>query len=119
MDESLVSLGRDFSEEEQILFESLVYFRFDDPTDLDAIIVTAHDIKPSSAEKRIRVYCNQFLYDVVEDITLRNYLNKAGIYYIYGENLRTKFPDYERQILHAYLIFWQHVQNKLKQLSEK
>jgi len=119
MEENLVSLGRDLSEEEQILLESLVYFRFDDPTDIDSIIVTAHDIKPLSAEKRIRVYCGQFLYDVIEDITLRNYLNKAGIYYIYGENLRIKYPEYEKQILHAYLTFWQCVQNKLKKLSKK
>ena len=119
MDESLVSLGRDLSDEEQILVESLVYFRFDDPTDWDIFIVNAHDIKPLSAEKRIRVYCTQFLYTIIEDITLRNYLNKAGIYYIYGENLRIKYPDYEPEILQAYLTFWQETQNKLKKLSRK
>jgi len=119
MDENLVSLGRDLSEEEELLLESLVYFRFDDPTDLDTIIINAYDVKPSSAEKRVRVLCNQLLYDILENVSLKNYLHEAGIYYIYGENLREKFPEYESQILQSYFTFWQLVQIKLKKLLKK
>ncbi len=97
----------------------LPYFRFDEPTEWELFTVNAYDINPLSAEKRIRVYCTQFLYDVIENVTLHNYLNKAGIYYIYGENLREKYPDYNEYILQAYLTFWQSMQTKLKKLSKK
>ena len=102
-----------------ILLNSLSYIPFDEQTDWEKIVVSAYDIEPKSSEKRIRVYCNQILYTILEDITLKNYLNRTGIYYLYGENLRNKFPEYEKDILEAYLTFWQQVQMKLKQLSEK
>lgn len=119
MDTETVLSNYSIDEATKILTEGLTYFCFDDPTDWNTFVVQAHDIKPLSAEKRVRVYCNQFLYDVIENVTLRNYLNKAGIYYIYGENLREKFPDYDEQILQAYLTFWQSMQTKLKKLSKK
>ncbi len=92
------------------------YFRFDEPTDFEVFTVNAYSINPLSAEKRVRVYCNQFLNDIIENVTLNNYLNKAGIYYICGENLREKFPEYNDQILQAYITFWQNMQIKLKKL---
>lgn len=112
-------LSYELDEAKRILTDSLTYFRFDEPIDWEVFTVDAYNVNPLSAEKRIRVYCNQFLYDVIENVTLHNYLNKAGIYYIYGENLREKFPDYEKKILEAYLLFWQNMQTKLKKLSKK
>lgn len=99
------------------LLDNIIYFRFDEPTEWENMIVSAYNIEPKSGEKRIRVYCNQFLYDVLEDITLKNYLKKTGIFYLYGENLRNNFPEYEERILEAYFTFWQSVQTKLKRLK--
>lgn len=119
MEEISISSEKEISKEEREIFDNLVFFRFDEPNEWDISVVEAYNINPLSSEKRIRVYCNQLLYTIIEDITLQNYLNKVFMYYMYGDNLKKKYPCYKKQISNAYLIFWQKTQTKLKKLSKK
>jgi len=94
----------------------LPYLRIEDVEDMQPRVAIAYDINPGNKDKRIRVFGSQLLDDIVESTTLDNYYFGINAYYKQGAMLEKRFPDRISDISNACVMFWERMQQKLKQL---
>jgi len=68
---------------------------------------------------RIRVFSEQLQDEFVQNINKRNYEFHVCLYMKYGNRLNEKFPTKTPVINEAIMNFWQKVQIKIKEQSQK
>lgn len=94
------------------------YIRFDDTTEIDPRYIFAHNIQPLNEDKRIRVFSNQMLCDIIEETTLSNFNFHVFFYYKKSFCLQKRFPHRETDLVKANIIFWEKMQQKYKELKK-
>lgn len=95
-----------------------LYLDWRNSTEMEGVKITPYDVKAGDENKRMNVYAGQLMNDVVENITLKNYLMQIGIFYKLGDNLLKKYPHRSDELYEASLQFWEKTQIKLKKLKQ-
>ncbi len=73
----------------------LPYINFDDPFPINII---AHDVKPLDEEKRMRVFSEQLMNDVIDNTKLNNFYFNIAIFFRLGEKLKRRFPKRKKEL---------------------
>ncbi len=93
----------------------LTYFRFDEPFPHN---IQAHSIDPTNEEKRLRVFSNQLMDDIIGETNLSNFYFNVSIFFRLGEKLKRRFPKRTEELDNTMFVFWQKMQIKYKELNK-